>query len=635
MIIVVAADGSGDFVRIQDAIDSVEMVESRDGDEGTEEKVDASENENVEAEIGAEAGAVAGKAKTKAEAEVEAKKEAYAEVRSGHTVIYVRSGVYKEKLRIMKPGISLIGESAETTIVTYDDYAKKLFPNGEPYHTFHSYTAFIGADDVTIEHLTIENTAGKGEDVGQALAAYVDGDRVAFRDCRFLGHQDTLFTGPLPPKPRDRSTFGGPREGVPPRPVRQYYERCYIRGDVDFIFGSATAVFKDCEIDSSGKGWVTAASTPEEVPYGYVFVGCSLTGEAPAGSVGLGRPWRNYAKTAFLHCWLGPHIKREGWDSWNERESVETIVYAEYGNSGPGAETGNRVEWSKQLTEQEAAAYEVARILAGQDGWIPVDTLAAQQASARSPISHVTEYTPADADASGVADEMMSGEQPVTLYLAGDSTMSNYKSSFYPRMGWGQVFGRWFGSGAAVCNAAASGRSSKSFIAERRLSAIWSRIRPGDYLFIQFGHNDQKEDEARHTDPNTSYVEHLRQYVDGARTRGALPVLITSVQRRSFDEQGCFADTHGEYPTAMKRLAAELEVPLIDLAEKSRRLFESLGAERTKALLLWLQPGEQANYPDGVTDDTHFSEAGAIAIARLVVEGIKELDLPLAGLLRE
>ncbi|UJF35693.1 pectinesterase family protein [Paenibacillus hexagrammi] len=318
-MIIVAADGSGDYVRIQDALDQLEAD------------------------------------------------------RTERTVIHIKSGVYKEKLHLEKPGISLIGESAETTILTYDDYALKRFPDGEPYHTFHSYTLLIGADDITVEGLSIENTAGKGEEVGQALAAYVDGDRVSFRDCRFLGHQDTLFTGPLPPKPRDRATFGGPREGLPRRLVRQFYERCYIEGDIDFIFGSATAVFLNCEIVSTGMGWVTAASTPQEAAYGYVFVGCRLTGEAPAESVGLGRPWRNYAKVAFLHCWLGEHIKREGWDPWNDQESVTELVFAEYRNEGPGAVSGKRIAWSEQLTEQVAEAYDTHRVLAGEDGWNPMN----------------------------------------------------------------------------------------------------------------------------------------------------------------------------------------------------------------------------------------------------------------------
>lgn len=316
-MITVAADGSGDFVSVQEAINQIP-------------------NERVE-----------------------------------RTIIYIKSGIYKEKLHIHKPLISLIGESAEKTIITYDDYANKTFPTGELYNTFHSYTVFVGGDDFAAENITFENSAGKGEVVGQALAAYVDGDRVSFKDCTFLGHQDTLFTGPLPPKPRDRASFGGPRDGIPPRPVRQYYERCFIQGDVDFIFGSATAVFQDCEISSSGRGWITAASTPEDVEFGYVFIGCKLTGDAPEQSVGLGRPWRNYAKVAFVNCWLGPHIKAEGWDRWNERERVDTLEFMEYGSVGPGTVNHERVEWSKTLTRMEAERLTTLHILAGQDGWNP------------------------------------------------------------------------------------------------------------------------------------------------------------------------------------------------------------------------------------------------------------------------
>lgn len=544
-MITVAADGSGDFVSIQEAVNQIP-------DEQTE-----------------------------------------------RTIIYIKSGIYKEKLHIHKPLISLIGESAETTIITYDDYANKAFPNGELYNTFHSYTVFIGGDDITAERITIENSAGKGEIVGQALAAYVDGDRVSFTDCRFLGHQDTLFTGPLPPKPRDRASFGGPRDGVPTRPVRQYYERCYIQGDVDFIFGSATAVFQDCEISSSGRGWITAASTPEDVQFGYVFIGCKLTGDAPEQSVGLGRPWRNYAKVAYIDCWLGSHIKAAGWDRWNDRESVDALEFMEYGSIGPGAVNQGRIGWSNAPTLMEAEQLTAQHILAGHDGWNPTSDI-----------------------------------QPITLYLAGDSTMSSYASSYYPRLGWGQVLGRLFENSVAVSNEAASGRSSKSFIDEGRFAAILKRIRTGDYLFIQFGHNDQKPDKERHTHPQTSYLDHLRQYVEGARAKGATPVLITSVQRRSFDEQGIFTDTHGEYPAAMKRLAEECEVAVIDLAEKSKELFIKWGAERTKSLFLWLNPAEYANYPAGLKDDTHFSEAGAFEVANLVVEGMKELGLPIAEWIR-
>ncbi|GGI46521.1 hypothetical protein GCM10008018_17510 [Paenibacillus marchantiophytorum] len=521
------------------------------------------------------------------------------EERSEPTIIIIKSGIYKEKLEIYKSHIHLIGESAETTIITYDDYANKTFPNGEPYHTFHSYTVFIGGDDISVKRLTFENTAGSGEVVGQALAAYVDGDRISFQDCKFLGHQDTLFTGPLPPKPRERASFGGPREGFPIRPVRQYYERCYIEGDIDFIFGSATAVFQDCEISSSGGGWITAASTPEKVEFGYVFIRCKLTGEAAEQSVALGRPWRNYAKVAFIDCWLGSHIKVEGWDRWGEREPIDELAFIEYGSIGPGADNHGRAAWSKVIARKEADRFAAQNILAGHDGWNPV-----------------------------------SDEQPITLYLAGDSTMSSYAPSYYPRLGWGQVLGWFFDHNVVVSNDAASGRSSKSFIDEGRLAAILNRIREDDYLLIQFGHNDQKPDEERHTDPQTSYLDHLRQYVEGARAKGATPVLITSVQRRSFDEQGTFTDTHGDYPTAVKQLAEEYDVAIIDLAAKSKELFMTWGGEQTKTLFLWLTPGENANYPEGVQDDTHFSAEGAWEIAKLVIQGINEQGLPIARLIR-
>ncbi|WP_282939101.1 pectinesterase family protein [Paenibacillus sp. RC67] len=302
-------------------------------------------------------------------------------------VIYIKNGVYKEKIHVEKPRVSLVGESLEHTILTFDDYARKTFPTGESYETFNSYSFFVGADDFTAERITFENSAGRGSLVGQALAAYVDGDRVTFKNCRFIGHQDTLFTGPLPPAPMQRAHFGGPREGYPRRNVRQYYEQCYLEGDVDFIFGSATAVFNQCEIFSKRRlgeedakefpadsihGWLTAPSTPEEVRFGYVFHDCRLTSDAPAQSVYLGRPWRNYAKAAFLHCWMGEHIIAAGWDNWNKPESESTTVFCEYDCKGPGASSEQRVAWSKKLTEEEAPSYSIQQVLAGEDSWNPI-----------------------------------------------------------------------------------------------------------------------------------------------------------------------------------------------------------------------------------------------------------------------
>ncbi|MDZ5472286.1 rhamnogalacturonan acetylesterase [Bacillus sp. 31A1R] len=216
----------------------------------------------------------------------------------------------------------------------------------------------------------------------------------------------------------------------------------------------------------------------------------------------------------------------------------------------------------------------------------------------------------------------------VTVFLAGDSTVSNYTESLAPRAGWGQMIGTFFDEDVVIINAAKSGRSSKSFIEEKRLKKILRQIDKGDYLFIQFGHNDQKAyDPNRYTDPHTTYKSYLKNYIDGARKKKAIPVLVTSVERRFFLKDGVAGNSHGDYQKAMIELGKEENVPVIDLASNSRTLFNKLGPEKTKELFLWLEPGESENFPDGIQDDVHFKEHGAREIARLVVEGIRELNL--------
>jgi pectinesterase len=290
--------------------------------------------------------------------------------------IYIKNGVYREKLNVNKPFVYLIGESAEETIISYDDHALKLFPSGEQYGTFNSYSSIITGDDFTAENITFENSAGDGRVVGQALATYIDADRVSFKNCKFLGCQDTIFTAPLPPKPKKGNSFGGPRDNDEKRMVRQYFEDCYISGDVDFIFGSATAVFNRCEIYSNDRheennGYITAASTPEGAKYGYVFIDCKLTSDAAPQTVYLGRPWRDFAKTVFINTYMGAHIKNEGWHNWNRIEAENTTFYAEYNSFGPGGDMDARVEWSKRLTEEEVNEYAIANVLRGKDNWNP------------------------------------------------------------------------------------------------------------------------------------------------------------------------------------------------------------------------------------------------------------------------
>ena len=216
----------------------------------------------------------------------------------------------------------------------------------------------------------------------------------------------------------------------------------------------------------------------------------------------------------------------------------------------------------------------------------------------------------------------------ITVYLAGDSTVSNYSSSLAPRAGWGQIINRYFDDTIVVKNAASPGRSSKSFIDEGRLQSILNQIKKGDYLFIQFGHNDEKiEDPNRYTEPFSTYKKYLKQYIDGARAKQAIPVLVTPVERRGFTSEGIALHSHGKYPNAMKELGMEEHVPVIDLTSKSNVLFQELGPERTKDIFLWLEPGEYRNYPNGIHDNTHFQEFGAKEVARLVLKGVEKSNL--------
>lgn len=290
--------------------------------------------------------------------------------------ILVKPGVYKEKLHLEVPYVTIKGEDAEKTILTYDDYALKIHEDGKKYGTFRSYTFFVGTHDVTLENLTIENSSGEGHIVGQALALYADGDRITVRNCRLLGHQDTLFTGPLPPAPIEPGSFVGPRENAKRITGRQYYESCYIEGDIDFIFGSATAYFYDCTIFSLNRneevnGYVTAASTAEGEAYGYVFDACKFTSNCPAKTVYLGRPWRNYAKTVIVNCEIGEHIKTEGWHDWNKPAFHTDGFYAEGNNTGAGSSLEDRASFSHQIEAKELAGYTRESVLSGSDSWKP------------------------------------------------------------------------------------------------------------------------------------------------------------------------------------------------------------------------------------------------------------------------
>ena len=221
----------------------------------------------------------------------------------------------------------------------------------------------------------------------------------------------------------------------------------------------------------------------------------------------------------------------------------------------------------------------------------------------------------------------------VSIYVAGDSTASVYDSTLAPRTGWGQALPVFAGPRVTIQDHARSGASSKSFVDLGLLDQILSTIAPGDFLLISFGHNDEKADEPRHTDPYTTYQGYLRLYVDSARRHGAHPVLVTPVERRRFDADGHALFSHGEYPEAMRQLGQAEHVPVIDLTTASRDLWERLGPTGTQAEFLWLDPGENPNYPDGVQDNTHFQTQGAVDVARLIGRRLRRL-LPPGSLVR-
>lgn len=293
--------------------------------------------------------------------------------------ILLKPGFYHECLEIETPFIRLIGEDAKTTVISYNNGAATILPDGTRRGTFRSYSVFVGCHDFTAENITFENAAGPGHIAGQSLALYADGDRLAFYNCRFLGYQDTIFTGPLPPSCIIPNSFVGPRENAPRINGRQYYQNCYIRGDIDFIFGSATAYFKGCEIFSKRRddyrggpcGFATAASTAEGQKYGYIFRDCRFTSDCPPESVYLGRPWRNFAHTAVIGCELGEHIRREGWHNWNKPEAEKTMRFEEYGNTGAASALDDRPEWVIRLSREQAESYTIANVLGGEDGWNP------------------------------------------------------------------------------------------------------------------------------------------------------------------------------------------------------------------------------------------------------------------------
>ncbi|HEX9106248.1 MAG TPA: rhamnogalacturonan acetylesterase [Longimicrobiales bacterium] len=226
-------------------------------------------------------------------------------------------------------------------------------------------------------------------------------------------------------------------------------------------------------------------------------------------------------------------------------------------------------------------------------------------------------------------------DPPLTLYIAGDSTAAQKLAEKRPETGWGEDLQQYFDiDQVRVENHARNGRSTRSFLAEGRWQAIVNRLRPGDCVLIQFGHNDESKEKTDRYTPPADFKANLERMVRDVREKLALPILATPVQRRKFDEAGKLVDTHGEYPALTRAVARELEVPLLDMQARSAALLERFGDERSRKLFLQLQPGESPNYPKGVQDNTHFSPRGAELMAREAAEGLKALDIPLSRYVR-
>lgn len=281
----VALDGTGDFTSIQDAIDSTKSYPSE------------------------------------------------------RITIHVKNGVYTEKVEVFawNTMVSLVGESRNGTIITFDDSFDKIGRGRNS--TFHTYTLKVRGNDFHAENLTIVNSSGAK---GQAVALHVEADRASFVNVSIKGFQDTLYVA---------------GEGF-----RSHFKDCFIEGSTDFIFGGGTALFESCEIRSVSNSYITAASTPENRKFGLVFNNCRLTANPDVDKVYLGRPWREHAKTVFINSEFGGHIVAEGWHNWGREANEKSVFFAEFGNSGPGSDTDQRVPWSRQLTGEAAEAYTLKNI---------------------------------------------------------------------------------------------------------------------------------------------------------------------------------------------------------------------------------------------------------------------------------
>lgn len=446
-------------------------------------------------------------------------------------ILLVRMDTWNERIIVNKDNLRIIGEARDRTVITGSGCAKELGPDGKEKGTFLSYTMLVTGNNVEVENLTIRNDAGDGSVVGQAVAVYAAGDRGVWRNCRMIAAQDTLFCGPTMPKvARDALPRLIP-EGVisvgdcPLVLGRQYFEDCYIQGDIDFIFGPYRCWFERCTLHMNKRGgWYTAANTPESATYGMVFHRCHLTGDCEDGAAYLGRPWRPYARTVFLHCEMDACVSPQGFADWEGGAPI-TDRCGEYATSGARADQSTRHPAQKRLTDTEASLLTIPEVLGGYDQWQP--------------------------------DKRMA-----TLFVCGDETAQH----------WGRTLELVMHQAYVQCCTVA-GASSKSFVAARLLSFTELCLRQGDKLLIAFGRHDGDDDPALSTDARTTYPGYLNMYMDAARRQGAEPVLMAP----------CDADV---YAAAMADLADYRGVRLLQLPASLDTWEEAVQAARSVAAQL-------------------------------------------------
>lgn len=510
-------------------------------------------------------------------------------------VINIAPGTYRETVKVTRDHITLHGTGSDPkdTLVVFNNGAATVGS------TFLSATVDVTGSDFRADDLTFVNDYNEthpDKPQTQALALSIIGDRAVFRNMRFISHQDTVYAA---------SPRCSPPKGDQACPTaRQYFSNCYIEGNVDFIFGTGKTVFENCEIRSNAHkgGYVTAQgrNSPAE-DSGFVFSHCRVTADAEVDKVWLGRPWRPYASVVFLNSEIGAHIDPAGWREWHpgETHSLDTAFYAEYDSSGAGATMDKRDPHTHLLTATEAVQFETKRFLAGTEAWDPT-------------------------------------EIPVSVFIAGDSTAAIKKVDRRPETGWGEFLQQYFNSDQVrVEDRAKNGRSTRTFISEGLWNDIVKDLKPGDYVFIEFGHNDESKEKGDRYTSLEDFRRNLARFVTDTRAKQANPVLLTPVMRRKFGEEGRLVDTHGDYPGVMRALAGEMNVPLIDMQKLSTAVLERYGPDRSRELFLQLKPGENPHYPNGVEDNTHFSPLGAELIAAQVVSGIRSAKLELAKYVKQ